>query len=136
MSTIPIDRRPRDFLSSWPAVGLIYGLPFAAIFASGFSVVPNGARTAVWTLGCAVMAAGCGANALRCRRVHCYFAAPFFLAMAAAALLYGMRQAPWGVGGWNGLGAALVLGAALFTWGPERLLGRKYFDGRPGPLES
>ncbi|MGH7023496.1 MAG: hypothetical protein ACREEB_07890 [Caulobacteraceae bacterium] len=115
---------PRDILASRPMVFLIYGLPTLAIFVSGVPAVTNGARTLIWALACAVMGAGCLANAIRCGRVHCYFTGPYFLALAGLVVLYGTGVAPLGPSGWNLIGAALLAGAVLLMWAPERLFGK------------
>ncbi|HEY6325432.1 MAG TPA: hypothetical protein VIW73_02810 [Candidatus Cybelea sp.] len=62
-------------------------------------------------------------NALRCHRVHCYATGPFFMAMAAVALLYGLSTASLGAHGWNLLGAIAIGGALLLYYVPERLFG-------------
>lgn len=78
----------------------------------------------------AVMGGACLVNAARCRRLHCYLTAPYFLLLALGGLLaYGFD--PHGEQ-FSRLWLLLALGAApLLIWLPERLAGRKYL-GAPG----
>jgi len=69
------------------------------------------------------MGIGCVANAVRCGRVHCYVTGPFFLVMAAVALLYGFGAFALGKQGWNLLGAVALVGALVLIYLPERLFG-------------
>jgi hypothetical protein len=114
----------RDLLADWRIPLLAYGLPTAAIVAAGAVPLTAGGRAAIWAVACSIMAAVCLVNAVRCRRVHCYFTGPFFLAMAAAAILYGAGVLPLGANGWNLLGLVLLVGAFLLMTVPERVLGK------------
>ncbi len=69
------------------------------------------------------MGIGCVANAVRCGRVHCYVTGPFFLVMAAVALLFGVGALALGKYGWNLLGAVALVGALVLIYVPERLFG-------------
>lgn len=44
-------------------------------------------RVWLWIPAFAVMGAGCLANAIRCRRIHCYFTAPLYLLAAVFVAL-------------------------------------------------
>jgi hypothetical protein len=63
-------------------------------------------------------------NAARCRRVHCLFTGPFFLAMAVIVLLSGFGAVSLGARGWNILSATTLLGGAVLCCVPELILGR------------
>jgi hypothetical protein len=76
------------------------------------------------------MGVGCLANAARCRRVHCYLTGPFFLAMAAVALLFGLGILHLANAGWNIIAGAVVAGAVLLTWLPEALFGAYWSSSR------
>jgi hypothetical protein len=84
----------------------------------------NGWRAAVWALACAVMGAACLTNAVRCGRIHCFFTGPFFLAVALAAILYGVGVLPLGSDGWNLLGMVLLVGAVVLMTVPEMVFGK------------
>lgn len=114
----------RDLLGQRWAVVVIYGLPAAAIVASGLLEIPPVWRGALWAAALATMASGCISNALRCHRVHCYATGPFFLAMAIIALLYGLGALSLGQSGWNMLGAVALGGALVLYYLPERVFGR------------
>ena len=122
--TDPINPPPRDILGNWRQTVLAYGLPIAAIMATGNPAIGNGWRTVVWTAACLVMGGACLLNAVRCGRIHCYFTAPFFLAMAGVTVLFGAGVVPLGPNGWNAIGLALLVGGVLLTFGPEPLFGK------------
>lgn len=113
----------RDLLGRRWSLLVIYGLPAAAIVVSGFFTIEPTWRGVLWAAALATMGIGCLANAVRCGRVHCYVTGPFFLVMAAVALLYGLGILPLGKHGWNLLGAALLAGALVLIYLPERLFG-------------
>jgi hypothetical protein len=124
MGSDPINPSPRDILGNWRLTLLAYGLPIAAIMATGNPAVGNGWRTVVWTAACLVMGGGCLLNALRCGRIHCYLTAPFFLAMAGVTVLFGAGLVPLGPNGWNTIGLTLLVGGVVLTFGPEPIFGR------------
>jgi hypothetical protein len=121
--TDPINRPPPDILGNWRQTVLAYGLPIAAIMATGNPAIGNGWRTAVWTVACLVMGGACLLNAVRCGRIHCYFTAPFFLAMAGVTVLFGAGMLPL-ANGWNAIGLTLLVGGVLLTFGPEPIFGK------------
>jgi hypothetical protein len=114
----------RDLLSSRRFGLLVYAAPTAAIAAAGALGASETVLTVVWTLGFAVMAIACIANAVRCGRVHCYFTGPFLLLLAAAALLHGLRVISFGPKGWEWLSVVAIAGTILLLTVPERLWGR------------
>jgi hypothetical protein len=118
-----------DLLSSpWHAF-LVFWLPAITIVIAGGSWVSTGWRTAVWSGALAVIGIACVVNALRCGRVHCYITGPFFLLMAAIALLYGLHLLPLGRHGWNVIGVTTLIGAIVLCCVPEMMVG-KYRKGR------
>jgi hypothetical protein len=123
-------RNPRDILSNVPLAAVFFWLPIAAIVVSGQIDVGLGWRTAIWTLALVVMGTGCAINAARCGRLHCYFSAPFFFAMAVVTGLYGWGVLPLGLSGWNWISGILLAGGLLVVCVPEHFLG-KYREGRP-----
>lgn len=123
MTELRITNESRDLLRRRWVVLVIYWLPAAAIVASGFFAIEPAWRGALWAVALATMGFGCLANAIRCGRVHCYFTGPFFLVVAAVALLYGFGALALGKNGWNLLGAIALVGALISIYLPERLFG-------------
>ena len=123
--------KSRDIFANLWFASMVFWLPVVVLIASGFLDVGQGWRTAIWVVALTTMGAGCVVNAFRCRRVHCYFTAPFFLVMALVSLLYGLGIVPLGksVSGWNMIGLVVLVGTLLLIWLPEILLGR-YRRGR------
>lgn len=105
-------------LSPW----LVWGVPIAALVVGGIA----NAETFVWPPALAWMGIACLANALRCGRVHCYFTGPFFLLMAAVALLQGLGVITLGPQAWSWIGGITLVGGVGLTYGPELVWGR-YF---------
>lgn len=113
-----------DLLSDRFATIAIYWLPIVVLVASGFFAISNGWRSAIWAVALVVMGVGCLVNALRCGRVHCYATGPFFLLMAAVALLYGLGVAPLGPRGWNTIALVTLVGGIALYYVPELFFGR------------
>lgn len=70
------------------------------------------------------MGLGCLRNALRCRRLHCYFTGPLFLLLAVLSLLHGTGGVDLGSNGWGWIGGFALVGGVGLTVLPERLWGR------------
>jgi len=70
------------------------------------------------------MGTACIANALRCKRVHCYLTGPFFLLMALVTLLFGLGIVPLGGNGWNRIGLTILVGAIALCCLPELVWGK------------
>jgi hypothetical protein len=115
---------PRDIFAKPMLVVLVFWIPILAIAATGYAHVPYSVRTAVWTVGCLIMAVGCLANAMRCGRLHCYWTGPFFLLGAIVTLLYGLGILPLGESGWGIIGYTLLGGVVFLTYLPEYFFGR------------
>lgn len=113
-----------DLLEERFATIAIYWLPIAVLVASGFFSVGNAARTVIWAVALITMGVGCLVNALRCGRVHCYATGPFFLLMAAVAVLYGLGIAPLGARGWNTIAIITLIGGIALCYLPELFFGR------------
>ena len=97
-----------------------WGLPMAVIVAAGVLHV----EAALWPVALLWMGAACLVNARRCGRMHCFFTGPFFVAMAAMALLLGLEIVSLGGDGWSWIGVGTLAGAVFLFYLPERLWGR------------
>ncbi len=114
----------RDLLANRWSVAGFFVLPSIALFASGF--LPQGSpwRAVVWVAALTTMGVACIVNAVRCRRVHCYFTGPFLLLMALVSLLYAAHAIPLGAGGWNVIAGVVVIGALVLYCVPEVVVWR------------
>ncbi len=113
-----------DLLSERFATIVIYWLPIAVLIASGFFKLGGAWRTAIWAVALITMGVGCVVNAVRCGRVHCYATGPFFLLMAAVAVVCGLGIAPFGPWGWNTIALVTLIGGIALYFLPERFFGR------------
>ena len=118
------DRLPaeRDWVARPGTYFLAWGLPTLALIAGIF--LPAPLRTPVWVLALVWKGLACLINARRCRRTHCRYTGPFFLALAVLVLLHGTGTLSLGADGWLWLGAVLVVGTAGIWWASERRWGR------------
>ena len=124
MDSPTTNNKSRDILSSPALTFALWWLPPIAIVvaaSSGFSVAW---RTIVWTIALGIMGTACVVNAMRCRRVHCYFTGPFFLLMALVTLLFGLGMVPMGKQGWNLIGLTILVGGFGLYYLPELFLGK------------
>lgn len=101
---------------------LLWCLPITLLLLGSF--LPVRYLVILWPIVLTFMGVACLLNARSCGRLHCYFTGPFLLAMAAAALLYGLGVIPLGPHGWNTLGLVLLVGGVGLGCGPELLFGR------------
>jgi len=101
---------------------MTWGIP--AVILSASSWLPERVLVLVWPPVLTFMGVACVLNARRCGRIHCYLTGPFFLVLAAVALLYGIGLLPLGPHGWSTLSLVLVIGALTLVCVPERILGR------------
>ncbi len=113
-----------DLLSDRFATIAIYWFPIAVLIASGFFAIGNAWRSAIWAIALVTMGGGCVVNALRCGRVHCYATGPFFLLMAAVAVLYALGVVPLGPRGWNTIALVTLVGGVALYYLPELFFGR------------
>ena len=77
----------------------------------------------LWPLMLTFMGVACLLNAHRCGRVHCYATGPFFLLLAAIALLQDLGATPLGRDGWSRLSLILGIGTVLLVCGSELIFG-------------
>jgi len=101
---------------------LIWGVPVAGLLLGSY--LPERYLVVLWPSALTFMGVACLVNARGCGRLHCYFTGPFFLVMAAVALLYGLGVIPLGPHGWNILGVVLLVGGVGLCCGSELLLGQ------------
>lgn len=100
---------------------LVWKLPVAVLVTSALFDLSTPVRGLVWALAFATMGLGCVRNALRCRRLHCYFTGPLFLALAGLSLLHGTGAFDLGSNGWAWLGGLALAGGIGLSVLPERL---------------
>lgn len=113
-----------DFLGN-PAMSMVlFYLPIVALAASSVLNHEPGLRAIIWTAALSVLGGSCVANALRCRRVHCYLTGPFFLMMAAVTALNGFGIAPFALIAWNTIVLTVSVGGVALCYLPELLMGR------------
>lgn len=123
--TAPQDSPPTPASRDWASgarAWLLWGVPIAALMLG--SLLPVRYLVVLWPVVLTFMGVACLLNARGCGRLHCYFTGPFFLLMAAVALLYGLDLIPLGPHGWNILGLILLIGGVGLCCGPEFFLGR------------
>lgn len=102
---------------------LVWKVPMAVLVASALFEISAPARGVLWALAFGIMGLGCVRNALRCRRLHCYFTGPLFLGLAAVSLLHGFGAVGLGPNGWSWIGSVALVGGLGLTVLPERLWG-------------
>jgi len=93
-------------------------------------------HTIGWTAGLLWLAAICLWNSARCRRVHCIFTGPFFLAMAVVTLLVGFRVFSLGDSAWKLLGDTILIGGIVLCFGSELIWGRYWRSVQREPNAS
>jgi len=76
-----------DITRNWGRLFLTYGVPFIAMQLVGNLSNSALAVAGTWAAGFGVMGIACLSNALRCRRVHCWFTGPWFLLAAVLTVL-------------------------------------------------
>jgi hypothetical protein len=111
----------KDWASGWGGL-VLWGVPVLILLAASW--LTERYLVAIWPVVLTFMGVACLANARRCGRVHCYATGPFFLILAAIALLYGLGAMPLGRNGWNTLGLILLVGSIVLCCGLEWVFGR------------
>ena len=111
----------KDWASGWRGL-LLWGVPISVLLAASW--LPERYLVFIWPSTLTFMGVACLMNARRCGRVHCYATGPFFLILAATALLYGLGEIPLGTNGWNTLGLILLVGGVVLCCGSEMIFGR------------
>ena len=101
---------------------------FPMVIMVGIAIFDVGPRiqALVWVPCLVVFALGCIANAVRCRRVHCFFTGPFFLVMSLVSLLHGFGFVSLGDNGWSWIELITLTGVLALVYLPELAWGR-YF---------
>jgi len=120
---VPEQSPTKDLSDNRKLAFLLWGLPIL-LLASAF-LWPQ-ARGILWSIAFLWIGGACLANALRCRRAHCYFMGPLFMILGLLSILNatGIASIPWKFVGWAaGLGAFLSF---LPEW-----MGKKYFAKGP-----
>jgi len=112
----------RDGLGSPRAILLAWWIPTTTILAT--LVAPVGLRTAVWTVALTWMGMACLLNAKQCRRTHCRYTGPYYLAMIAPTLAPGFDLIPANIYGWLGSACVSLLGSKAIWWATERAWGK------------
>ena len=107
-----------DWASDGRTLALFWGVPFAAMLASGLLLGAT-PRAVIWVSMLLVMSVACLVNARRCGRVHCRFTGPFLLLMAVLVAGFAAGALPLGAHGWAYLGGGTLLGFAALWWGSE-----------------
>jgi hypothetical protein len=115
-------RPSRDWLASKRANALAWWLPLAAIVSA--LTAPTPIRAAVWIAALIWMGTACILNARRCRRTHCRYTGPYFIAMSAPVLLLAMGFVSGGFFAWTILGLIILVGTGMIWWASESALGR------------
>jgi hypothetical protein len=116
------DSAQRDWLADARVSALAWWLPQLALVSALFLPVP--ARTAVWVVALIWMGSACLVNARRCRRTHCRYTGPYYLAMIVPALALGSGMIPAGLYGWVALACIILLGSKLIWFATERAWGK------------
>jgi hypothetical protein len=90
---------------------------FAALF------LPVPIRVVVWIVALIWMGTACILNARRCKRTHCRYTGPYYLAMTAPVVALGLGIVSAGIYAWVALGVLIVAGSKLIWWTTERAWG-------------
>jgi hypothetical protein len=90
---------------------------FAALF------LPVPIRVVVWIVALIWMGTACILNARRCKRTHCRYTGPYYLAMTAPVVALGLGIVSAGIYAWVVLGVLIVAGSKLIWWTTERAWG-------------
>ncbi len=123
MTTAYAEKKEARDLTHGISAWLLWCLPITLLVVSG---AWHRGMAWVWMVAFAVMSAGCLANAVRCRRTHCYVTGPLFLLAAIWSLLAALGLVPLHA---NFLSLA-VIGIVLLAYVAEIPLGR-YRQARP-----
>ncbi len=121
MANVTVRPSP-DWAGNLRTYGWAWGLPIAALAAGLLVDVP--VRAVIWTVALAWMGTACILNARRCRRTHCRFTGPYYLAMILPVLALCSGIILSGFYGWLALGAVIVVGSKIIWWATERAWGR------------
>jgi hypothetical protein len=90
---------------------------FAALF------LPVRIRVVVWIVALIWMGTACILNARRCKRTHCRYTGPYYLAMTAPVVALGLGVVSAGIYAWVALCVLILAGSKLIWWATERAWG-------------
>jgi hypothetical protein len=116
------EQRPNDWLSNARTNFVAWWLPKGAIVAALFAVAPL--RASVWIVAFFWMGIACALNAQRCRRTHCRYTGPFYLAMILPVLVLTFGSVFVSDNLWFGLAILTVCGGWVIRWATEHRWGR------------
>lgn len=119
------DLASRDIVGNAGRQLLVYGIPFVAIQLAG-NLGGFAVATMVPALAFLVVGVLCSINALRVRRVHCYFMGPLCVVVGTMMALYSQRVIDLGPGSWSLIVNTGLAGAFVIYMTTERIWG-KYF---------
>ncbi len=119
IGTMSTGRAPSgtDCAGSLRSYTLAWGLPHVAQVLGLFVSAPL--RASIWGVALAWMGTACIVNARRCRRTHCRYTGPFYLAMIGPIFMLGSGLVSVGTTGWLLLGAVILVGGKLIWWATE-----------------
>ena len=112
----------RDWLSSPQTSALAWWIPKAAIIAGLF--FPTPARATTWIIALLWMGTACILNSRWCRRTHCRYAGPYYLAMIAPVLVLASGVISGDFYAWLSLAVLILGGSTIIWWATERAWGK------------
>lgn len=101
---------------------LAWWIPKAAIIVTLLAPIP--VRTAVWSIALLWMGIACILNVQRCRRTHCRYTGPFYLAMIVPITLLASSVISANIYGWLALALVIIAGGGVIWWATERAWGK------------
>jgi hypothetical protein len=69
------------------------------------------------------MGTACILSARRCKRTHCRYTGPYYLAMTAPVVALGLGIVSAGIYAWVVLGVLILAGSKLIWWATDRAWG-------------
>src|SRR5260370_31694086 len=111
----------RDWVRGVHSYLLAWSIPQAGMFAALFLPVPI--RVVVWIVALIWMGTACIFNARRCKRTHCRYTGPYYLAMTAPVVAPGLGILSAGRFAWGVFGVLILAGSKLIWWATERAWG-------------
>jgi hypothetical protein len=111
-----------DWFNSTGASFLAWWLPKLAIFLTIFVAIS--VRTLVWLIALLWMGTACILNARRCRRTHCRYTGPYYLAMILPVLALAFGPLSASTYTWVALALLILIGGWVIRWVTELKWGR------------
>ena len=112
----------KDWLGNFRSNTLAWGVPHVVFILALLTPVPI--RATVWVVALAWMGVACILNSRRCRRTHCRFTGPYYLAMTLPVLALGTGFISASFLGWVALAALILGGGKIIWWGTEHAWGQ------------